>query len=164
MKKTANIPAIFGEHTRKANDLSVAQLKTTGQPFASYGIAVGETIEFPDTEDDVVAKEQPVRAGSNATQRLLLVNRINKDGVAKASWLSLGVLNRTDAHREPTCKFCEEMNNLDSDYARIVSLLGKKITVTETVKKDFQAFDRQTGTRIEGKTEPRETPVIVYVN
>ncbi len=157
MKKTTNIPAIFGEHTRKANDLSIAQLKTTGQPFASYGIAVGETIEFPDTEDDVVAKEQPVRTGSTATQRLLLVNRNGKP-----SWLSLGILNRTDVNRKPTCKFCEEMNDLDSDYARILALLGKKITVKEMTNAEFQAFDRQTGTRIEGKTESRPTPVIVY--
>lgn len=161
MKKTI-IPAVFGEHTRKATEMTKDALKTTGQPFASYGINVGEVIDFPETEDDILVKEQPVRVGSTATQRLLLVNRIDKNGVAKPSWLSLGVLNRTDAHREPTCKFCEEMNNLDSDYARIIALLGKKITANETVGKDFQAFDRQTGTRIDGKLDNRQTPVIVY--
>jgi hypothetical protein len=161
MKKSI-IPAVFGEHTRKATEMTKDALKTTGQPFASYGIQVGEHVNFPDTEDDIVVKEQPVRVGSTAMQRLLLVDRISKDGTRKPSWLSLGVLNRTDAHREPTCAFCAEMNNLDSDYARIIALLGKTITVNETVNKDFQAFDRQTGTRIEGKFDNRPTPVIVY--
>lgn len=161
MKKTI-IPAVFGEHTRKATEMTKEALKTTGQPFASYGIGVGEKVNFPDTEDDIVVKEQPVRVGSTATQRLLLVDRINKDGVRKPSWLSLGILNRTDAHREPTCEFCAQMNDLDSDLSRIQHLLGKTITVKETVNKDFQAFDRATGARIEGKTESRPTPVIVY--
>ena len=161
MKKTI-IPVVFGEHTRPTNIMTKEDLKTTGQPFASYGISVGEKVNFPDTEDDIVVKEQPVRPGSQAKQRLLLVDRIDKNGNRKPSWLSLGILNRTDAHREPTCEFCKSMNDYDSDLSRIQALLGKTVTVNEMVNKDFQAFDRATGTRIEGKTESRPTPVIVY--
>ena len=160
--KKSKIPALFGEHTRPGKEMTKEQLMTTGQPFVSSGIAVDETVEFPDTEDDIVVKEQPVAVGRTAVQRLLLVDRINKDGVRKAGWLSLGILNRTDFHREPTCEFCKEMNKLDSDWDRIIALLGKKITVKETVAKDFQKFDRQTGARLDGQYESRPTPVIVY--
>lgn len=162
--KKSTIPALFGEHTRPGKEMSKEELKTTGQPFASSGIAVDEKIEFPDTENDIVVKEQPVAVGRNAVQRLLLVDRINKDGVRKTGWVSLGILNRTDYHRNPTCDFCEQMNKLDSDWDRIIALLGKTITCKETVSKDFQKFDRATGTRLEGQYESRPTPVITYVN
>lgn len=162
--KKSKIPAIFGEHTRPATELKKEQLKTTGMPFATSGISVDESINFPDTEDDVVVKEQPIAVGRTATQRLLLVDRIDKNGVRKPGWLSLGVLNRTDYNRKPTCDFCEKMNELDSDWDRIIALLGKTITCKQMVKKDFQKFDRDTGTRLDGQTVTRETPVIEYVN
>lgn len=162
MKKTV-IPAVFGEHTRPAKEMTKEALKTTGQPFVSSGIAVDESVNFPDTEDDIVVKEQPVAVGRTATQRLLLVDRIDKAGNHKPGWLSLGVLNRTDYHREPTCDFCAEMNKIDNDWDRIIALLGKTITCKKMVNKDFQRFDRQTGTRIDGAYDPRPTPVIEYV-
>ncbi len=160
--KKSKIPAVFGEHTRPAKEMTKEALKTTGQPFASSGIAVDESINFPDTEDDIVVKEQAVRVGSTAMQRLLLVDRIDKNGNRKPGWLSLGILNRTDYHREPTCEFCAEMNKLDSDWDRIVALLGKTITCKKTVSKDFQKFDRQTGLRVDGQFESHDTPVIEY--
>lgn len=162
--KKSTIPALFGEHTRPGTVLTKDQLKTTGQPFVSSGIAIDEKVEFPDTEEDVVVKEQPVTVGGTGMQRLLLVDRINKDGVRKPGWLSLGILNRTDFDRNPTCKFCEDMNKLDSDWDRIFALLGKTITCTKMVKKDFQKFDRQTRQRLEGQRENRDTPVIEIVS
>lgn len=160
--KKSKVPVVFGEHTRPTKPLNADSLKTTGQPFANYGITVGETIEFPDTWDDVDAREQPIREGSTNMQRILLVDRIDKNGNRKASWLSLGILNRTDYNREPTCAFCAEMNELESDHARIEKLLGKRITCKSMIKKEFQAFDRQTGLRLVGQTDTRETPVITY--
>lgn len=160
MKKFENVPVVFGEHTRPTKSLSAEQLKTTGQPFASYGIAKGEVIEFPDSAADVIAREQPVRAGNpdGPAQRLIAVLRNGKP-----SWLSLGILNRTDYNRQPTCDFCAEMNDKANDWDRIESLFGKKITCTGVVEKPFQKFDRATGTRIEGQSELRPTPVIDYV-
>lgn len=162
MKKTI-VPAVFGEHTRPANPLTKDALKTTGMPFVTYGISVDEKIEFPDTEDDIVVKEQPIAQNRPATQRLLLVDRIDKNGNRKTSWLSLGILNRTDFHREPTCDFCAKMNDFENDWDRIMANLGKTITCKRTVTKDFQKFDRATGTRLEGQIDPRPTPVIEYV-
>jgi len=158
MKKSNEIIPVFGSRARQPEALSVETLKSTGESFVSYGINVGDVVEFPDSKDDIVAVEQPVRAGSTAKQRLL---QVVKNG--KYTWLSLGVLNRTDVHREPTCAFCAEMNELPNDLARIEALYGKKITVRAMVEKEFQAFDRATGTRLEGQTTKRQTPVIEYV-
>lgn len=160
MKKSVEIVPVFGSRARKPENLSLETLKTTGETFVTYGIRQGDTIEFPDSAADVVAVEQPIRVNdeNSPKQRLL---QVLKNG--KYSWLSLGVLNRTDYNREPTCKFTAEMNELPNDFARIEALYGKKITCTQMVEKPFQKFDRQTGTRIEGQTEMRPTPVIEYV-
>ena len=159
MKKSNKIIPVFGSRSRKPEPMSVETLKTTGETFISYGVQNGDVINFPDTVDDINAVEQPVRVGSNAKQRLL---EVEKNG--KHTWLSLGVLNRTDYNREPTCEFCAQMVNRPNDYARIEALLGKTIKVTGMVEKEFQAFDRSTGTRIDGKSEKRPTPVFEYVD
>lgn len=153
-----NLPPVFGSRNRKPESIDMKTLETTGETFVSYGIQKGEVIEFPANESEVVAQEQPIRVGSNAKQRLLLVERNGKP-----SWLSLGVLNRTDYNREPTCEFTKEMNELPNDAARIQALYGKKITCTSTVEKPFQKFDRQTGVRVDGQSENRSTPIIEYV-
>ena len=158
-KSTENVP-VFGSRNRVPQPLNIETLKTTGENFVSYGINVGDVIEFPDNASEVVAVEQPIRANNpdGPKQRLIQVMRNGK-----YSWLSLGVLNRTDYNREPTCAFCAEMNELPNDYARIEALYGKKITVTTKVEKPFQKFDRQTGVRVDGQSENRPTPVIEYV-
>lgn len=161
MKKSVETVPVFGSRARQPQNLSLEVLKTTGETFVTYGIRQGEVIEFPDTAADVVAVEQSIRAnddGKGPKQRLIQVLRNGK-----YSWLSLGVLNRTDYNREPTCKFCAEMNELPNDLARIEHLYGKKITCASVVEKPFQKFDRQTGVRIDGQTEMRPTPIIEYV-
>ena len=157
MKKSNEQIPVFGSRTRKPETLNVETLKTTGETFVSYGVQKGDVIEFPDSADDIIAVEQPVRADRPGKQRLL---QVLKNG--KYSWLSLGVLNRTDYNREPTCKFCAEMNELPNDLSRIEALFGKKIVCVGTVEKPFQKFDRQTGARIEGQSENRPTPVLEY--
>lgn len=156
-KSTENIP-VFGSRNRQPNPINSDVLKTTGETFVSYGVQKGDVVEFPDNENEVVAVEQPIRPGSQSKQRLL---QVVKNG--KYTWLSLGVLNRTDYNREPTCDFCAEMVDLPNDWARIEHLFGKKIKVTDMVEKSFQKFDRQTGARIDGENEKRPTPVFEYV-
>ena len=158
MKKSNETIPVFGSRNRVPSPINADTLKTTGETFVSYGVQKGDVIEFPDNADEVVAVEQPIRPGSQAKQRLL---QVMKNG--KYTWLSLGVLNRTDYNREPTCDFCKEMVDLPNDWARIEHLFGKKIKVTDMVQKPFQKFDRQTGTRIEGESENRPTPILEYV-
>lgn len=160
MKKSTEQIAVFGSRTRQPQPLSIETLKTTGETFVSYGINQGEVIEFPDNATEVVAVEQPIRVNDERSPKQRLI-QVLRNG--KYSWLSLGVLNRTDYNREPTCAFCAEMNELPNDLARIEHLYGKKITCTGKVEKPFQKFDRQTGARIEGQSEMRPTAVIEYV-
>lgn len=162
MKKTDKIPVVFGENARPSQQLSKEELHTTGTPFANYSISEGEVIDFPETEEDIVTRKQPVYAGGTAMQRLLMVDRIGKDGKARRSWLSLGVLNRLDAKNNPTCDFCAEMNQYECDWDRIIALLGKKITCKSSVTRPFQKFDPDTRQRLAGQTEDRPTPVIEY--
>lgn len=160
MKKSTEQVPVFGSRARAPQPLNIETLKTTGETFISYGINTGDVIEFPDNASEVVAVEQPIRANNpdGPKQRLIQVLRNGK-----YSWLSLGVLNRTDYNREPTCAFCAEMNELPNDLARIEALYGKKITCKTKVDKPFQKFDRQTGVRVDGQSENRPTPVIEYV-
>lgn len=157
MKKSTEQIAVFGSRTRVPSPITADTLKTTGETFVSYGVQKGDVIEFPDSADEVVAVEQPIRPHSESKQRLL---QVMKNG--KYTWLSLGVLNRTDYNREPTCDFCREMVELPNDWARIEHLFGKKIKVVDMTSRPFQKFDRQTGARIEGESENRPTPVIEY--
>lgn len=160
MKKSNETLQIFGSRNRVPAPINKNILQTTGETFISYGVSKGDVIEFPDNENEVVAYEQPIRPNNpdGPKQRLL---QVMKNG--KYTWLSLGVLNRTDFNREPTCDFCKEMVDLPNDWARIEHLFGKKIKVKDTTQKPFQKFDRQTGTRIEGESELRPTPVLEYV-
>ena len=160
MKKSNETLQIFGSRNRVPAPINKNILQTTGETFISYGVSKGDVIEFPANENEVVAYEQPIRPNNpdGPKQRLLQVKKNDK-----YTWLSLGVLNRTDYNREPTCDFCKEMVDLPNDWARIEHLFGKKITVKDMVQKPFQKFDRQTGTRIDGESELRPTPVLEYV-
>jgi hypothetical protein len=157
MKKISNYPSISGSATRKPVAVNAEALKTSGIPFASYGIALNETIEFPDSWDDSVLYQQPVRPGSNAMQTLVGVLRNGKP-----SYISMGTLRRLDAHNEPTCPFTAEMAKMDNDYERLEALFGKKIKCTGSTKIDIQDFDRLTGTRLD-TTHEGPAPIIEYV-
>ena len=133
------------------------KLKDTGVAFNTYGIQKGDVITFPSTMDEIHVVSQPVRKGSTALQYLATVT---KNG--KPNWLSLGSLTRTDVNREPISKFNQEMIDLVDNGARVEHLLGKTIKCLETKKVQFQAFDPQTGERLDGKTVERDAPVITY--
>lgn len=162
MKKIAadKLPSIFGSNTRKVDEVkNLESLKSSGVPFANYGMSVNDEIEFPDSLDDVQVFTQPTRANSSNSpiQTLLVVTRNGKPG-----YLSLGTLHRRGIHGDYTCKFTKDMDEITSDYDRIVSLLGKKIKCAEMKSLEVQAFDRLSGERIEGQTRNVPAPVIEY--
>lgn len=163
MKKFAEnqLPSIFGSNTRPASavkDLSV--LKNSGVPFANYSLVVDETIEFPDSWDDVQVFTQPIRANSanSPVQALLVVKRNGKPG-----YVSLGALHRRGLKQgDYTCEFTKKMDELNSDYDRIEALFGKTIKCTRMANLEVQDFDRISGERLEGKTRNVPSPVIEY--
>ncbi len=157
MKKQKNYPSISGSATRPAVAVNAEALKTSGIPFATYGINVNDTIEFPDSWDDADIFQQPVRVNSNAVQTLVGVLRNGNP-----SYLSMGTLRRQDADRNYTCDFTKEIGEMDNDYVRMEALFGKKIKCTGTKQVKIQDFDRLTGQRLD-TTHEGPVPVIEYV-
>lgn len=159
MKKidSNKLPAMSGENQRPKRSVNVEALKTSGVPFATYGIRQGDVIEFPDTMEDVQSFEQEVRKNSGIFQPVIAVLRNGKP-----DYLSLGTLRKQDVNREYTCPFTKKMGEMNSDYERLEALVGKKITAKEMKTINVQAFDRLTGERLEGQTRSQSVPVIEY--
>jgi len=160
MKKidSNKLPPISGANQRPLRPVSSEALKTSGVPFATYGIRQGDVIEFPDTMNDVQSFEQEIRKNSGIFQNVIVVLRNNKP-----DYLSLGSLRKQDVNREYTCEFTKKMGEMNSDYDRIEALLGKKITAKSMRTIEVQAFDRLTNERLEGQTRTQVVPVIEYV-
>lgn len=151
------LPSISGANQRPLRAVKHEALKTSGVPFATYGVRQNDVIEFPDTWDDVDTFEQEVRKNSGIFQALIAILRNGKP-----DYLSLGTLRKQDVDRNYTCDFTKKMGEMNSDYDRIESLLGKKITAKEMKSIKVQAFDRLTGERLEGETRDQNVPVIEY--
>lgn len=161
MKKISEnqLPSISGSMTRKPVPVTnLEDLKVSGVPFATYSVHKGDTIEFPDTIQDMQVFNQPVRANSTAMQSLVVVLRNNKP-----DYLSVGSLRKQDVNNEYTCEFTKQMGAYNNDYDRLTALCGKKITCNDVKTINVQAFDRLTGERLEGQTRTQVVPIIEYV-
>ena len=164
MKKfeKSSLPSIFGSQSRPVSEVKdITSLKNSGVPFANYGLSLNDEIAFPNTIDDVQVFTQPIRANqpNSPVQTLLVVERNGKPG-----YLSLGSLHRRGVNvGDYTCKFTKEMDEMNSDYDRVIALLGKKIKCTSMSPLKVQAFDRLSGERLEGQTREVPAPVIEYV-
>lgn len=158
MKKQNNLPTISGANRRAPSVVNnLEALKTSGIAFATYGMRKGDVVEFPDSLDEAQVFQQPVREGSTAVQTLVVVM---KNG--KPTYLSMGSLRKQDVDRNYTCKFTQEMGELNNDYDRLAALCGKKIKAVDEKRIKSQRFDRLTGERIEGETIDQTVPIIEY--
>lgn len=152
------LPQLPQSDRRPVTRVSIDQIKTTGVVFATFGMQVGDVIEFPAYDDKLVVVSQPVRQGSTAMQYLVGVNRNGKP-----DYLSLGVLTRSDINRVPSCDFTKQMVEMNNNEERLQFLAGKKITCKETKTIKTQAFDQTTGIRLDGQTRDTVAPIITYV-
>ena len=153
-----SLPQLPQANVRPVRRVSPDEIKTTGVVFNTFGMRVGDVIEFPQYDEKLVVVEQPVRKGSTAMQYLVGVMRNGKP-----DYLSLGTLTRTDIDRKPTCAFTQQMSEMNNNEERLQFLAGKKITCKETKTIKTQAFDRATGERLEGQTRDVNTPIITFV-
>lgn len=157
MKKVNELPVLSGEAQRPKTEVSLNDLKGYGNQLGGYTARVGDVINFPDTKDDVQAFIQPVRPGSTAVQRVIVVNRNGKP-----DYFSLGVLTRRDIHGEPAKNgFAKEMAQYDSDASRVEALCGKTIKCTAVEKIETYVFDN--GVINREKTQQTNVPVFEYV-
>lgn len=158
MKKIKNLPTISGANTRVPSPVNnLEALKTSGIAFATYGMREGDVVEFPDSLEEAQAFQQPVRNGSTAVQTLVAVMKNSKP-----SYISMGSLRKQDVNREYTCKFTQEMGELNNDYDRLAALCGKKLKATGSKTIKSQRFDRLTGQPVEGETIDQVVPIIEY--
>ena len=151
-----DLPSLPQADRRPVTRVAKDQIKNTGVSFNTFGIQVGDVIEFPAYEDMVVVA-QPVREGSQIMQYLV---GVIKNG--KPNYLALGSLTRRDVNREYTCEFTKQMGELGDNEKRLMFLQGKKITAKESKDIKVQAFDNLTGVRLEGQTRDAKAPIITY--
>lgn len=151
-----DLPSLPQADRRPVTRVAKDQIKNTGVSFNTFGIQVGDVIEFPAYEDMVVVA-QPVREGSQIMQYLV---GVIKNG--KPNYLALGSLTRRDVNREYTCDFTKQMGELGDNEKRLMFLQGKKITAKESKDIKVQAFDYLTGVRLEGQTRDIKAPIITY--
>jgi hypothetical protein len=107
---------------RPVTEANLSDLESKGQGLITYGIAVGDVIEMPSTEADIVLRSRPVRKNSTAMEYLLAVL---KNG--KPSWVSTGVFNRRNHKMEPVHEVAESLKDLENDAVRIKNLCGKTL-------------------------------------
>lgn len=122
---------------RPVTDANLSDLESKGQPLISYGVAVGDVIEMPSTEADIVLRKRPVRKNSTSFEYLLAVL---KNG--KPSWVSTGIFNRRNHKMEPVHEVAESLKDFENDSARIKHLCGKTIkgnTLVEITRYKFTA-------------------------
>lgn len=132
----------------------IEALKGKGVGLVSFGLAVGDTFEFPDTVEDVKTISRQVRANSEAVEVLVLGL---KNG--KPAWLSTGNLRRRDHKMVPVHPVAESLDRLEDDAARIEACLGKTITATEDVT--FQEAIFEDGMRTED-TRARTVAKLIF--
>lgn len=151
-----DLPSLPQADRRPVVRVAKDQIKNTGVSFNTFGIQVGDVIEFP-AYDDIIVVAQPVRPNSEIMQYLA---GVIKNG--KPNYLALGALTRQDVNREYTCEFTKQMGELGDNEKRLMFLQGKKITAKETKDIKVQAFDNLTGVRLEGQTRDTKAPIITY--
>lgn len=149
----ANVPVIPVRGNQKVEMVAVNALANTGQGLVTFGLNVGETFEFPDSEADAQVAARTIREG--ATPEMLVLGLKN----GKEAWLSIGNLRRRDHKMRPVHPVAEALNDAENDYARLQACFGKKITAMETVTFEEAIFEN--GTRTDG-TRPRTVAKLVF--
>ena len=150
-----DLPNLPQADRRPVNRVSKDEIKNTGVAFNTFGIQVGDTIEFP-SYDDVIVVSQPIRPNSEILQYLV---GVLKNG--KPNYLALGSLTRSDVNRQPSCEFTDQMAAMNNNEERLQSLAGKKITAKESKTIKVQKFDTS-GVRLEGQTREQNVPIITF--
>ena len=169
MKKVEieKLPVLSGANIkgRERHEASLKDLEGFGQAIGGYSAREGDTIEFPDTVDDVQVFTQAIRPAENSPkQRLIVVNRTDKSGNKKADYFSLGCLSRRDFQGNPANNhFAEEMAAFDSDKSRVEHLVGKTIKCVRMDTIKTYVFDAA-GVIDRSKTQDTRVPVFEYVN
>lgn len=156
--KPEEIPAIRVAAGQTVEDVKLTDLESVGTGYA-YGISVGDVVEFPETENDVVLKKVPV--SGSAYQYLVLVKKNDKP-----AWFGVSNLRRQDNERNYVHPVAQDIADQitekalpTNDETRLRLMLGKKITAEEAVKYNEAVFVDGVST---GETRERSVAKVIY--
>ena len=148
MKITADqIPAVRLASGCVTTPLTEDVLKDKGQLFISYGVRVGDVVEFPETLEPGYLVSRQVAPGRAATESLVLVM---KNG--RPDWFSIALLRRIDEAGLQSCgTVCDELQPKANDLERVKAALGRTLVATEKVTIQTLVFkdEKPTGATVD---------------
>lgn len=155
--KEEELPALVGQGGARVETINVDDLKEAGTPFSGAGMAVEDTVEFPDTIEDAQVAKVEVRKDSDRWDYRVAVL---KNG--KPAWVSIGYFNKLDKDNKPVHSVAEVLAPMHDHKARLVALCGRTITATETVAYQARKFDND-GRLISGVYDEKSCPNCFFV-
>lgn len=151
------LPALVGQNGARVEMITSDDLKDAGIPFSGAGMAVGDTIEFPNTLDDAQVARVEVRKGSDRWDYRVAVLKNNKP-----AWVSIGYFNKLDKDNKPVHAVAGVLKHLHDHKERLAALCGKKITATDTVSFQIRKFDND-GKIVSGVYDEKSCPNCVFI-
>lgn len=151
----SEFPAIPTRKDLSVDEVPLTALQNTGVGLVSYSLKVGDIVEFPDNKESIRIMSRQVSKDSTSREMLLAVY---KNG--NPSWFSVANLRRWDAEMHPVHPVAEALRNDDNDEARVLKMLGKKITAKEDVTYNEAVFVNRQRT---DKTKSRTVAKLIFV-
>lgn len=151
----SKFPAIPTRKDLSVEEVTLTALQSTGVGLVSYSLKVGDIVEFPDNKESIRIMSRQVSKDSNSREMLLAVY---KNG--NPSWFSIANLRRWDAEMHPVHPVAEALRIADNDEARVLQVLGKKITAKEDVTYNEAVFVNRQRT---DKTKSRTVAKLIFV-
>jgi hypothetical protein len=144
--------------TRKdlyVEEVTLTALQNTGVGLVSYSLKIGDIVEFPDNKESIRIMSRQVSKDSTSREMLLAVY---KNG--NPSRFSVANLRRWDAEMHPVHPVAEALRIADNDEARVLQMLGKKITAKEDVTYNEAVFVNRQRTE---QTKSRTVAKLIFV-
>lgn len=151
----SEFPAIPTRKDLSVDEVPLTALQSTGVGLVSYSLKVGDIIEFPDNKESIRIMSRQVSKDSNSREMLLAVY---KNG--NPSWFSIANLRRWDAEMHPVHPVAEALRTADNDEARVLKMLGKKITAKEDITYNEAVFVNRQRT---DTTKSRTVAKLIFV-
>lgn len=151
----SEFPAIPTRKDLSVEEVTLTALQSTGVGLVSYSLKVGDIVEFPDNKESIRIMSRQVSKDSTSREMLLAVY---KNG--NPSWFSIANLRRWDAEMHPVHPVAEALRTADNDEARVLKMLGKKITAKEDVTYNEAVFVNRQRT---DTTKSRTVAKLIFV-
>lgn len=151
----SEFPVIPTRKDLSVDEVPLTALQSTGVGLVSYSLKVGDIVEFPDNKESIRIMSRQVSKDSTSREMLLAVY---KNG--NPSWFSIANLRRWDAEMHPVHPVAEALRTADNDEARVLQVLGKKITAKEDVTYNEAVFVNRQRT---DTTKSRTVAKLIFV-